>query len=48
MFCAHVTTVRGDITVEQAEELLSRLVTRAQDLARLVERFELAVDAGMT
>jgi signal transduction histidine kinase len=33
---------------EQHEELLTRLVSRAQDLARLVERFELAVDAGLT
>ena len=30
------------------DELLNRLVTRARDLAQLVERFELAVDAGMT
>jgi signal transduction histidine kinase len=33
---------------EQEEELLSRLVTRARDLAQLVERFELAIDAGLT
>jgi signal transduction histidine kinase len=35
-------------TPEQEEELLSRLVTRARDLAQLVERFELAIDAGLT
>jgi signal transduction histidine kinase len=29
-------------------ELLDRLVSRAQDLARLVERFELTIDAGLT
>jgi two-component system sensor histidine kinase KdpD len=32
----------------ERDELLDRLVTRARDLARLVERFELAVDAGLT
>jgi two-component system sensor histidine kinase KdpD len=42
------TLAEVDATPEQAEELLSRLVARARDLARLVERFELAVDAGMT
>jgi signal transduction histidine kinase len=35
-------------TPEQESELLSRLVTRAQDLARLVERFEMTVDSGFT
>ncbi len=35
-------------TPEQESELLSRLVTRAQDLAALVERFEITVDSGMT
>jgi signal transduction histidine kinase len=30
------------------DELLDRLVSRAQDLARLVERFELTIDAGLT
>ncbi|MCI0632897.1 MAG: response regulator [Actinobacteria bacterium] len=35
-------------TPEQEAELLSRLVTRAQDLAALVERFEITVDSGMT
>ncbi|HET7235478.1 MAG TPA: response regulator [Actinomycetota bacterium] len=37
-----------DAPPEQEAELLSRLVSRAQDLARLVERFELAIDAGLT
>jgi signal transduction histidine kinase len=35
-------------TPEQEAELLARLVTRAQALAQLVERFELTVDAGLT
>jgi len=30
------------------DELLDRLVSRAQDLARIVERFELTIDAGLT
>src|SRR5215510_409896 len=42
------TLAEVDAPPEQADELLDRLVTRARDLARLVERFELAVDAGMT
>jgi two-component system sensor histidine kinase KdpD len=42
------TLAEVDAPPEQADELLSRLVTRARDLAQLVERFELAVDAGMT
>ncbi|MEX2275150.1 MAG: response regulator [Actinomycetota bacterium] len=33
---------------DQRQDLLDRLVTRAGDLARLVERFELAVDAAFT
>ena len=33
---------------DQRQDLLERLVTRAEDLARLVERFELAVDAAFT
>jgi signal transduction histidine kinase len=37
-----------DASPEQEAELLARLVSRAQDLARLVERFELAIDAGLT
>jgi signal transduction histidine kinase len=32
----------------QRDELLERLVNRAQDLARLVERFELTIEAGLT
>jgi signal transduction histidine kinase len=32
----------------EREELLSRIVERAHDLARLVERFELAMDADLT
>ncbi len=32
----------------ERDELLDRLVSRARDLARLVERFELTVDAGLT
>ncbi|HJS26351.1 MAG TPA: response regulator [Actinomycetota bacterium] len=35
-------------TPDQEAELLARLVTRAQALAQLVERFELTVDAGLT
>jgi signal transduction histidine kinase len=42
------TLAKGRATPEQEQELLPRLVTRAQDLARLVERFELTVDAGLT
>jgi len=32
----------------ERQELLERLVSRSQDLARLVERFELTVDTGLT
>ena len=32
----------------ERDELLERMITRAKDLARLVERFELTVDAGLT
>jgi signal transduction histidine kinase len=42
------TLAELDASPEQREELLSRLITRGQDLARLVERFELAIDAGLT
>jgi signal transduction histidine kinase len=42
------TLAKGHATPEQESELLPRLVARAQDLARLVERFELTVDAGFT
>ena len=44
---AHTLATRS-ATSEQEPELLARLVTRAQALARLVERFELTVDAGLT
>ncbi|HSJ49682.1 MAG TPA: response regulator [Actinomycetota bacterium] len=42
------TLEKGRVTPEQQSELLPRLVARAQDLARLVERFELTVDAALT
>jgi DNA-binding NarL/FixJ family response regulator/anti-sigma regulatory factor (Ser/Thr protein kinase) len=42
------TLTRGQATEEQRTELLDRLVARAEDLARLVERFELTVDAALT
>lgn len=42
------TLAKGRATPEQQDELLQRLVARGQDLARLVERFELTVDAGLT
>jgi signal transduction histidine kinase len=42
------TLAKVDASPDQEEELLSRLVTRAQDLARLVERFELTVDSALT
>jgi signal transduction histidine kinase len=42
------TLHKVDTPPEQEAELLSRLVSRAQDLARLVERFELTIDAGLT
>ena len=42
------TLAEVDASPEQEEELLARLVTRARDLAQLVERFELAIDAGLT
>jgi signal transduction histidine kinase len=37
-----------DATDAQREELLSRLMQRATELARMVERFEVAVDADLT
>jgi DNA-binding NarL/FixJ family response regulator/anti-sigma regulatory factor (Ser/Thr protein kinase) len=37
-----------DATPAQREELLQRLMQRATELARLVERFEIAVDADLT
>ena len=42
------TLAEVEASPDQEAELLSRLVTRARDLAQLVERFELAVDAGLT
>jgi signal transduction histidine kinase len=42
------TLAKGHATPEQRQELLERLVARGQDLARLVERFELTVDAALT
>jgi signal transduction histidine kinase len=42
------TLARGTAPPEQEPELLERLVTRAVGLARLVERFELTIDAGLT
>jgi DNA-binding NarL/FixJ family response regulator len=42
------TLAKVEASPEQEEELLARLVTRARDLAQLVERFELAIDAGLT
>jgi signal transduction histidine kinase len=42
------TLAGKDATPAQREELLSRLVQRATELARLVERFEIAVDADLT
>ena len=42
------TLAKYGAPVEQQEELLERLSARAGDLVRLVERFELAVDAEMT
>ena len=42
-------TLAGGTAPEEArEELLERLVARSQDLARLVQRFEAAVEAGLT
>lgn len=42
------TLAEVDASPEQENELLDRLVTRARDLASLLERFELAIDAGLT
>ncbi len=42
------TLAKVTASPEQQGELLSRLVARAQDMARLVERFELTIDAGLT
>ena len=43
-----VAQTLAEVVAEQEEELLARLVTRARDLAQLVEQFELAIDAGLT
>jgi signal transduction histidine kinase len=42
------TLSKGGVDADQQRELLDRLVGRAQDLTRLVERFEMTVDAGLT
>jgi signal transduction histidine kinase len=42
------TLAKVESSPEQEAELLERLVTRARDLAQLVERFELTIDAGLT
>jgi signal transduction histidine kinase len=42
------TLAKVKASPEQEAELLARLVMRARDLAQLVERFELAIDAGLT
>jgi len=42
------TLAKVEASPEQEAELLDRLVTRARDLAQLVERFELAIDSGLT
>jgi signal transduction histidine kinase len=42
-------TLAGDrAPADQRQDLLERLVDRAEDLARLVQRFEAAVDTGLT
>jgi signal transduction histidine kinase len=42
------TLARGTAPEDQRQELLERLMTRATDLARLVQRIEAAVEAGLT
>ncbi len=42
------TMAKGTATAEQQRELQARIVERAQNLARLVERFELTFDADLT
>ncbi len=42
------TLAKEHLTAEQQDELLVRLIARSKDLARLVERFELTVDAALT
>lgn len=41
-------TLGKPVSESERGELLDRLVSRSKDLARLVERFELTVDAGLT
>ena len=42
------TLAKGTVAEDQRQELLERIVERAQALARLMDRFELAMDAGLT
>ena len=42
------TLSSGRVPSDQHEHILDRLVDRASDLARLVQRFEAAVEAGLT
>jgi signal transduction histidine kinase len=42
------TMAKGRASPEQQRELLGRIVERAFDLAGLLERFELAIEAGVT
>jgi signal transduction histidine kinase len=42
------TLVDGTAPADARDEILERLVSRAHDLARMVERFEFAVDAAFT
>lgn len=42
------TLAKGTVAEGQRQELLERIVERAQALARLMDRFELAMDAGLT
>lgn len=42
------TLAKGNLTEEQGEDLLERLVVRSQDLSRLVARFEVTIDAALT
>jgi two-component system NarL family response regulator len=42
------TLAKGTAEPDQRQDLLERLVERAKALGRLVERFELTVDAGLT
>lgn len=41
-------TLAKSADAPERDELLERMVSRAKDLAQLVERFELTVDAGLT